>query len=53
MRLFIMRHCERDPSPLYKSQLTIKGQTNAYKLATQLHKNGIKKILFNPYQGQY
>ena len=49
MKLFIIRHCERHTSPLYKSELTLKGKINAMQLNRKLYANNIKKIYSSPY----
>jgi len=49
MKLFLIRHCERDMSPLYKSSLTKKGKNDALNLCINLNKNNIKKIYTSPY----
>lgn len=49
MRLFIVRHCERFSSPLYKSQLTEEGKIDATKLCISLYENNINKVYCSPY----
>jgi len=49
MKLYIVRHCERYSSPLYKSQLTEKGKLDATKLSVILYENNINKIYCSPY----
>jgi len=41
MKLYIVRHCERYSSPLYKSQLTEKGKLDATKLSVILYENNM------------
>jgi broad specificity phosphatase PhoE len=49
MKLYVVRHCERYSSPLYKSELTEHGHFKAKELAIRLYENNIKKIYCSPY----
>jgi len=49
MKLYIVRHCERYSSPLYKSQLTYNGKIEATKLSVTLYENNINQIYCSPY----